>query len=145
MADIKPKSEMPKFIIPSTEVPEIVREFAEKSVAQAKDVYAKLKSAAEDTTDMLEDTYTTATKGATEFNLKALEALRSNVNSAFDYTSKLFASKTFAEAVELTSTHVRKQFEALSAQTKDLTTIAQKVTTDTAEPIKASVSKFKMQ
>jgi len=145
MADIKPKTAMPNFKIPVTEMPEMVREFAEKSVAQAKDAYAKLKSAAEETTDMLEDTYTTATKGATEFNLKALEALRSNVNSAFDYTSKLLASKTFAEAVELSSTHMRKQFEALSAQTKDLTAIAQKITTDTAEPIKAGVSKFKMQ
>jgi phasin len=145
MADIKPKFEKPKFDIPTAEVPEMVREFAEKSVAQAKDAYAKIKSVAEETSDMLEDTYTKATKGANEFNLKALEALRVNVNSAFDYTSQLLASKTLAEAVELSSSHVRKQFETLSAQAKDLTTIAQKVATETSEPIKAGVSKFKMQ
>jgi len=145
MADIKPKFEKPKFDIPTAEVPEMVREFAEKSVAQAKDAYAKIKSVAEETSDMLEDTYTKATKGANEFNLKALEALRVNVNSAFDYTSQLLASKTLAEAVELSSSHVRKQFETLSAQAKDLTTIAQKVATETSEPIKTGVSKFKMQ
>ncbi len=145
MADIKPKLEVPKFDIPTVEVPKIMRELAEKSLIQAKDAYAKFKSAAEETTDMLEDTYTMATKGASEFNLKALEALRLNVNSAFDYTSQLLASKNLAEAVELSSSHVRKQFETLSAQAKDLATIAQKVATKTSEPIKTGVSKFKMQ
>jgi phasin len=94
---------------------------------------------------MLEDTYTVATKGASEFNLKALEALRLNMNSAFDYTSQLLASKNLAEAVELSSSHVRKQFETLSAQAKEFATIAQKVATKTSEPIKTGVSKFKMQ
>jgi phasin len=140
-----PKFDMPKFDMPKVEVPEIVRDFAEKSVQQAKDAYAKFKSAAEETTDMLEDTYTSATKGATEFNLKALETLRLNVNSAFDYTRELFATKSLAEAVELSSSHVRKQFEVLSTQAKDLTAIAQKVATEAAEPIKAGVSKIKMQ
>jgi phasin len=145
MADIKPKFEVPKFDIPTVEVPKIMRELAEKSLIQAKDAYAKFKSAAEETTDMLEDTYTVATKGASEFNLKALEALRLNMNSAFDYTSQLLASKNLAEAVELSSSHVRKQFETLSAQAKEFATIAQKVATKTSEPIKTGVSKFKMQ
>lgn len=142
---VTPKFDTPKFDLPKVEVPEMVREFAEKSVQQAKDTYAKFKTAAEETTDLIEGTYSTATKGAAEFNLKALEALRLNVNSAFDYTRELLAAKTVAEAVELSSTHMRRQFEALSTQAKDLTTIAQKVATEAAEPIKASVSKIKMQ
>ena len=131
----------PKFDMPNIEMPEMVREFAEKSVQQAKDVYARIKSAAEETTDVLEDTYTNATKGATEFNLKALEALRANVNASFDYTRELFGSKSLAEAVELSATHMRKQFESLSAQAKTLSTLAQKVAAETAEPIKAGMSK----
>jgi hypothetical protein len=43
--------------------------------------------------------------------------------------------------VELSTAHARKQFEALTAQTKDLAALAQKVATDTAEPIKGSVTK----
>jgi phasin len=135
------KAAAPKFDIPNIEVPEMVREFAEKSVQQAKDVYARIKSAAEETTDVLEDTYTSATKGATEFNLKALETLRTNVNASFDYTSELMGSKTLADAVELSASHMRKQFESLSAQAKTLSALAQKVATETAEPIKAGISK----
>jgi phasin len=131
----------PKFDMPNVEVPEMVREFAEKSVQQAKDAYARIKSAAEETTDVLEDTYASATKGATEFNLKALEALRFNVNASFDYTRELMGSKTLADAVELSASHMRKQFESLSAQAKTLSTLAQKVAVETAEPIKAGMAK----
>jgi phasin len=131
----------PKFDMPNIEVPEMVREFAEKGVQQAKDVYARIKSAAEETTDVLEDTYASATKGATEFNLKALEALRVNVNASFDYARELMGSKTLADAVELSASHMRKQFEQLSAQAKTLSALAQKVATETAEPIKAGMSK----
>ncbi len=53
----------PKFPMPNIEVPEMVRDFAEKGVQQAKEVYARIKSAAEETTDVLEDTYTSATNG----------------------------------------------------------------------------------
>jgi phasin len=135
------KAAAPKLELPKVEVPELVRDFAEKSVQQAKDVYARIKSAAEETTDVLEDTYSTATKGATEFNLKALEVVRANVNASFDYTRELLGSKTVAEAVELSASHVRRQFEALTEQAKTLSALAQKVAAETAEPIKTGMAK----
>ncbi|HXY89107.1 MAG TPA: phasin family protein [Xanthobacteraceae bacterium] len=46
-----------------------------------------------------------------------------------------------ADAVELSASHIRKQFESLSAQAKTLSALAQKVATETAGPIKAGVSK----
>ena len=137
----KKGSKAAAFDFPQVEVPEMVRDFAEKSVQQAKDVYSRIKSAAEGSTDVLEDTYASATKGATEFNLKALEAMRANMNASFDYTSELMGSKTLAEAVERSASHVRKQFESLSEQAKTLSMLAQKVATETAEPIKAGLSK----
>jgi hypothetical protein len=36
---------------------------------------------------------------------------------------------------------MRKQFDAVSAQTKELSALAQKAATDAAEPIKTGVSK----
>ena len=140
-AGTTPKFELPKFDMPKVEMPEAFRDMAEKGVQQVKDAYARIKSAAEEATDLAEDTYATATKGAAEFNLKALEALRVNMNAAFDYTREFLGAKTPAEALELSTSHLRKQFEALAAQTKDLSALAQKVATQTAEPIKAGVSK----
>ena len=140
-AGTTPKFELPKFDMPKIEMPEAFRDMAEKGVQQAKDAYARIKTAAEEATDLAEDTYATATKGAAEYNLKALEALRVNMNAAFDYTREFLGAKTPTEAVELSASYTRKQFEALAAQTKDLSALAQKVATETAEPIKSGVSK----
>ncbi len=134
-------TEMPKFEMPKVEVPEMVREFAEKGVKQAKEGYDKMKAAAEETTDLLENTYTVASKGATEFNMKALDALRANVNASFDFTTAIFGTKTLAEAAEISTAHFRAQFETLTAQTKELSALAQKIATETSEPIKTGVSK----
>jgi len=136
-----PKFEMPKFEIPKFEVPAAFREFAEKGVAQAKDTYEKVKAAAEEATDVLEDTYTTAAKGAADYNLKVIEAARANTNAAFDYARELLDVKSISEVVELSTAHARKQFEALSEQAKELAALAQKVATETAEPMKTGVTK----
>jgi hypothetical protein len=61
-----PQFETPKFEPSRIEVPAAFREFAEKSVSQAKESYEKLKTAAEEATDVLETTYANASKGATE-------------------------------------------------------------------------------
>jgi hypothetical protein len=50
-----PKFELPNFEIPKMEIPAAFRELAEKSVSQAKETYEKMKSAAEEATDVLED------------------------------------------------------------------------------------------
>ena len=88
---------------------------------------------------MVDDVYLGAAKGIADFNLKALEAARANVNAAFDYASAMMQAGSLSEAVELTSAHARRQFEALVSQTKDLSNVAQQVANEAAAPVKASV------
>jgi phasin len=135
-----PKFDLPKFDVPKLEVPAAFRELAEKGVSQAKENYEKMKAAAEQTTDLLEETYATASKGAADYGLKLIEAARHNTNAAFDFYSDLIGVKSFSEAIELSTAHARKQFEAVTAQTKDLAALATKVATETTEPIKNGVS-----
>src|ERR1700756_1622895 len=136
-----PKFELPKFEIPKIEMPAAFREFAERGVAQCKDNYEKMKAAAEEATDVLETTYSTATKGASDYGMKVIEAARTNTNAAFDFAGELIAAKTLSEVIELSSAHARKQFEALSEQGKELSALAQKVATETVEPIKSGVNR----
>jgi phasin len=136
-----PAFEMPKFEMPKMEVPAAFREFAEKSVSQAKDSYEKMKTAAEEASEVLEDTYATASKGASDYGLKLIEVARTNSDAAFDFASSLMTVKSLSEFVELSTAHTRKQFEALAAQGKELTAMAQKLATETAEPMKESVTK----
>src|SRR6202051_2777367 len=96
----RPKSEMPKFDMPKVEMPAAFREFAERGVAQAKDTYEKMKAAAEEATDVLETTYSTATKGAADYGLKVIETTRVNNNAAFDFYGELITAKTLSEVIE---------------------------------------------
>jgi phasin len=136
-----PTFEIPKFEIPKVEMPAAFREFAERGVAQAKENYEKMKAAAEEATDVLETTYSTATKGAADYGLKVIEAARINTNAAFDFASEVVTAKTLSEVIELASAHARKQFETLTEQSKELGALAQKVATETAEPIKSGVNR----
>jgi phasin len=135
-----PMMEMPSFEMPKMEVPAAFREFAEKSVTQAKDNWEKMKAATEEATDMIETSYSTASKGASDYGLALIDAARSNTNAAFDFYSKIMTAKSLSEVVELSTSHARKQFETMTAQSKDLTALCQKVATDTVEPIKSGMS-----
>lgn len=135
-----PKFEIPSFEMPKMEVPAAFREIAEKSVSQAKDNWEKIKSATEEATDLLEDSYATASKGATQYGTKVIDAARTNTNAAFDFANELMTVKSLSEFVELSTAHARKSFETVTAQTKELTALAQDVATKTVEPIKASMT-----
>ena len=136
-----PKFELPHFDLPKFEISTAFREMAEKSVSHAKETYDRMKSAAEEATDVLEGTYATASKGASEYGQKVIEAARENTNAAFDFATKLIHVKSLSEAVELSTAHTRKQYEAVAAQTKELAAIAQKTAVQTVEPVKESFGK----
>jgi phasin len=135
-----PKFAMPKFEMPNVEMPAAFRELAEKGIAQAKDNYEKIKSAAEQATDVLEDTYATASKGASGYGVKLIETARTNSNAAFDLYGELLSAKSYSEVVEKTTAYMREQFDTMTAQAKELAEHAQKVAIETAEPIKGSLS-----
>ncbi len=138
----KSKSPIPPFTaFPGVEAPAAFRDMAEKSLSQAKDSYEKIKSAAEEATGLLEDTYATASKGAADYALKVIEMTRENTNATFDFAVELLGAKTMSEFIELSSAHARKQFESLSEQTKELASLAQKVATDAVEPLKEGMTK----
>jgi phasin len=124
------------------EVPEQMRAFAEKGVSQARDSYAKFKDAAETHNGTMEAVFTNASKGASTYSAKLVEFIKANTTSSLDFAQELFGVKTPAEALELWTSHSRKQFETLSAQAKELAELGQKVATETVEPIKATASKY---
>ena len=124
------------------EVPEQMRAFAEKGVSQARDNYAKFKDVAESHNGTMEAVFTTASKGASEFSAKLIEIVKANTTSNLDFAQSLFGVKSPSEAIELWTSHARKQYETLAAQAKELAELSQKVATETVEPIKASAAKL---
>jgi phasin len=127
--------------LPNLEVPEAFREFAEKGATQTKQMYEQMRVGADEATNLLETTFKVASTGAVEFNRKVIENARTNADAFFDHAIALLGSKSLSEAIEVSTAHARKQFEAVTEQTKELTSLAQKLTPQTAEPIKEGINK----
>ena len=136
-----PRFAMPKFDLPNMEMPEAFREMAEKGVEQTRDAYAKAKVASEEAADLLENTYEAAAKRATDYSRKLIEITRTNTRAAFDYVHELLGVKSPSEFIALSTAQMRKQFEIVSEQNKELGALAQEIATEAAGTIKASMSK----
>ena len=124
------------------EVPEQVRAFAEKGVSQAREGYAKFKDAAEAHNGTIEAVFSSANKGAGAYSAKVMEFVKANTTASLDFTQQLFGVKSPSEALELWTSHSRKQLETFTAQAKELAELGQKIASETVEPIKANAAKF---
>lgn len=124
------------------EVPEQVRAFAEKGVSQARDSYARFKDVAESNNSTMEAVFASAGKGASEYSAKVMEIIKANTTASLDFAQEIIGVKTPSEALELWTSHAKKQFEAFSAYSKELAELSQKVASETVEPIKANASKL---
>jgi phasin len=124
------------------EVPEQVRAFAEKGVSQARDNYAKFRDVAESHNGTMEAVFTTASKGASEYSAKLIEIVKASTTANLDFAQTLFGVKSPSEAIELWTSHARKQFETFTANAKELAELTQRVSAETVEPIKANATKL---
>ena len=116
------------------------REFARQGSAFAQDASANFKATAEETTTVLEQTYSVAATGVADFHHQWMEIVRFNTNSTLDFVQRLFSVRSPAEFLELSSAHFRTQFETFTEQSRHLTGMAQKMTTHAVEPLQASMT-----
>ena len=126
---------------PKANGPKAFRDMAEKGTMQAKDTFEKLSAASTEASDVFKNSYSTAVKGAQDYNNKFIEFAQANTCAAFEFFQKLAGVKSPTEFVELSTEHARQQIETLTEQTKQLSTLAQEVTHATAEPLKTGVAK----
>lgn len=117
------------------------KKFGEKGAANIKETSEKVSAATEQTTKLIENTYAAATKGIKDYNFKAIEFAQVNSDAAFDYAKELMNAKSPSEMQELWTTHARKQFEALTEQTKELAMLGQRVAAESVEPLSKGATK----
>ncbi|MEQ1942460.1 phasin [Mesorhizobium sp. VNQ89] len=117
------------------------RAFAEKSVEQSKEAYAKMKSGAEETQKALETTFESAKSVSSDLSLKTLSAIRDNAEAGFAHLEALIGAKTLSEVVELQTSFLRKRVEAGVEQAKDFQSAASKAAEKVSGPMKTVFEK----
>ena len=122
-------------------VTESFRDFAEKGAAQSKEAYSKMKTAAEDATKTVEATLESAQSGSVELGLKAIEALRTNVENSLSHMEALIGVKSVSELFEVQTAFIRKQAELAMEQARTMQEATRKVAENVTRPGKDAAEK----
>jgi phasin len=111
------------------EVPNEVREFAERSVDQARKAFEGFLAVAQRTADAAGDAANTTQAGAKSVGAHVLAYTEQNVNAAFELANKVVRAKDPQEALALQGEYLKTQLAALQTQAKELGVILQKSVT----------------
>lgn len=110
------------------QIPNEVRDFAEKSVEQARKAFEGFAGAAQKALDTSAD-MPFGLPAAKDVSSKALSFAEANVNAAFDLAQKLVHAKDPQEVFKLQSEFVQAQLKTIQEQTKELGATFQRSTT----------------
>jgi len=116
---------------PTYQIPTEVRDFAEKSVEQARKAFEGFAGAAQQALSAIEPPASAPfATGAKDVGAKAFSFAEANVKAAFDLAQKLVHAKNPQEVMELQAEFVKAQLGAIQEQTKELGAAIQKAATN---------------
>jgi len=124
---------------PNYEIPTEMRDFAEKSVEQARKAFDSFIGAARRTADTVQGSTDLARTNATNISSRGFEYAEQNVNAAFDLAQKLVRARDVQEAMQHQAEFVRAQFAAIQAQAKEFGGLAQSAFQQSAENAKSAM------
>jgi phasin len=108
------------------EIPNELRDFAERSVDQARKAFEGFLSVAQRASGVAGSEASVLPNGAKAVGAHVLSYTERNVNAAFDLAQKLVRAKDPQEALALQSEFMRTQLAVLQEQAKELGAAVQK-------------------
>jgi len=111
---------MTKSNSPNFEVPPEMREFAEKSVQQARQAFESFVTAAQNAATGAAERAAGAQSGAREVGELAMQFAERNMASSFEFAQKLIRAKDVSEVVALHADYAKAQMSTLGEQAKEL-------------------------
>ncbi len=110
---------------PNYEVPAEMRDFAEKSVEQARKAMDGFMGAAQRTVETIEGSANTVQASASDVTRRTFSYAEQNIAAAFDLAQRMVRARDMQEAMQIQAEFVRTQFESMQAQMKEFGSIAQ--------------------
>jgi len=124
---ITPQQELFMTNLPNYQIPTEMRDFAEKSVDQARKAFEGFMSAAQKAAGSAEDAASNAQSSAKDITTKAMTAAETNINAAFDLAQKLVRAKDLQEVIALQTEFAKSQMASIQAQAKEFGSLVQNV------------------
>jgi phasin len=114
--DFKPQ--MPQ--MPPMEIPEPVRQMAERNVEQSRSAYMQFVEMAKRAQDVVAKSSGTMTQSALDIQTKALRFAEQNVEAGFSLASELARARDMKEYMEIQTKHAQRQMQAYANQAQEL-------------------------
>jgi len=102
------------------EIPEKMREMADKSVEQAKKAFDQFLDATQKAVAAAEGSARTLREGAADVNRQALAFLENNIGASFDFAQRLVKARTVEEIATLQQEFVKSQVKTATEQGQQL-------------------------
>jgi phasin len=118
---------------------QVLREVAETGSAQAEQAFKTVTDATSDSVSLMRDTYATAAARTQDYNAKFIEFAQKNTKAAFEFAQQLANVKSPSEFFELSADQTRKQFETLTEQARELSALAQRIVSASAQRVETEV------
>lgn len=109
------------------EVPAEMRDFAEKSVDQAKKAFDGFMGAAQKTIEQTAASGASAQTNVQDMTRKSMTYAENNVTAAFDLAQKLVRSKDLAEVMQHQTEFLKTQMASMQSQLKEIGSAVQEV------------------
>lgn len=114
------------------EIPEQMRDFAEKSVDQARKAFDNFMDATQKAVSTVEEQSSSAQSGSLGMNKKVLDYAEEHVDAAFELAQKIVRANDVQEIMKLQSDYLRAQMEALGEQAREISESASRTASDFA-------------
>lgn len=115
------------------EIPEQMRDFAEKSVDQARKAFDDFMGATHKAVSNAEDSASAVQAGAIDVNKKALTYAEEHVNAAFKFAQELVKAGSMEDMMKLQQDYLRSQMESFGEQAREFSNSATKAVQDAAK------------
>jgi phasin len=120
------------------DIPDQMREMADKNVSQAKKALEQYLEAAQKAVANVEGSAKSVQEGAAEVNRQTLAFLEENVAASFDLAQRLVQARTVEEIAALQKEYFTRQMASLNEQGKSLGTMMGRVRDEVADKVKGS-------
>jgi phasin len=105
---------------PQFEIPEAVREMAERNVEQARSAYQQFMDMARQAQEMISKSQGAMAAGAMEIQQRAMRMAEQNIDSNFKFAHDLARARDLKEYLEIQTRHTQTQMKVYAEQAQDL-------------------------
>jgi phasin len=99
----------------------------------------KSKATAEKSVRAVEQSYLATVDNMRDYIIKMIDMAQANTETVFELARQLASAKAPSDFAEVWTALVRKQYEMLSEQAKELTALGQKMAGESAQPIERNI------